>query len=356
METRTRTVPSGRTVVTGSSDGSARLWNALPQGALTTIDRQDSVVRSFWAGRRVVSVAGSEARVLTPAGHVVQRLRMPEPIGPFAADGSTIALADRAGNLLLDRGGAVSLKRGAGATAVAVEPNGRVLVGRDGTVGYAGASPVLMRVGGRVLGLSTGGDRILVRLLDAIRVYTDSGRLVSTIHTSALHAVLSPGGRAVATTRATIAQVWDAATGRPRHTLTGHRSLVTDAEFSPNGLEIVTVSDDHTGLLWSARSGRLLHDLRGHILPIQTGRFSPDGQWIVTASQFTAGLFNARSGQLLFNLGRHTAQLTGASFSPDGKWILTGSKDGTARVYRCVICEPLPGLEAAAEARLQALR
>jgi WD40 repeat protein len=76
----------------------------------------------------------------------------------------------------------------------------------------------------------------------------------------------------------------------------------------------------------------------------------------VTASQFTAGLWKTANGQLLFYLGRHAKPLTGASFSPTGDWILTGSKDGTARVYHCLICQPLSGLEATAAARLRALR
>jgi WD40 repeat protein len=96
--------------------------------------------------------------------------------------------------------------------------------------------------------------------------------------------------------------------------------------------------------------------LIGHFFPVNTGSFSPDGHWIVTSSQFTAGLWNAATGQLLFFLGRDTKPLTGASFSPDGRWILTGSEDGTARVYHCVVCQPLPGLEATARDRLRALR
>jgi WD40 repeat protein len=159
----------------------------------------------------------------------------------------------------------------------------------------------------------------------------------------------------VATTKGTIAQLWDASTGKLLHTLSGHGSLVTDVEFSPDGRKVVTVSDDHTGRIWSARSGRLLRVLVGHSFPVNTGSFSPDGHWIVTASQFTAGLWNAGTGQLLSYLVGHTAKLTSASFSPAGNWILTGSEDGTARVYHCVICRPLSGLEAAAKARLRAL-
>jgi WD40 repeat protein len=152
--------------------------------------------------------------------------------------------------------------------------------------------------------------------------------------------------------------LWDASTGRHLHTLTGHSSLVTDAEFSPNGLELLTVSDDHTGRIWNVHSGHLRHGggLVGHSFPVHFGSYSPDGHWIVTASQLTAGLWNARTGQLVSYLVGHTATLTGASFSPTGNWILTGSQDGTARVYQCVICQPLKGLEATARARIRALR
>jgi len=347
---------SGRTVVTGSADGSARLWDALPQGTLTPIDTRKAPVQALWAGDRAVSVSGRQARILSTSGRVVQRLTMPAPIVAAASSGRTVVLSDRTGHLLIDRGGVARLTRGVGATAVAVERGGHVLLGRFGGVGYAAGHPILDRETGRVLGLSTGGNRFLVRLADEIRIYHDDGTLVSTIHTAAQRATLSPGGLAVATTKGKVAQLWDASTGRLRHTLTGHGSLVTDAEFSPNGLQLVTVSDDHMGRVWSARTGRLLHVLVGHFFAIRTGSFSPDGHWIVTASQFTAGLWNADTGQLLFYLGRDAAPLTGASFSPTGNWILTGSEDGTARVYHCAVCEPLSGLEATAKARIRALR
>ena len=213
-----------------------------------------------------------------------------------------------------------------------------------------------------MLSLSTGGGRFLVRLRDELRVYTDAGQLVSTIRVAALHAVLSPGGLGVATTKGKIAQIWDASSGKllhtlhPRNSTVTDSSAVTDAEFSPNGLEVVTVSDDHMGRIWNVRSGHLLRVLVGHSFPVRAGSYSPDGHWIVTASQFTAGLWSSGTGQLLFYLVGHTQPLTGASFSPTGNWILTGSEDGTARVYHCVICQPLPGLVATAEARLRALR
>ena len=347
--------PSGRTVVTGSSGGTARLWDALPQGTLRPVDKRATPVQTLWAGRDLVTVAGRRARILRPTGRLVQQLTMSTPIVAAAARDRTVALADRSGDLLLDRGGVTRLTHGVDATALAVERGGRVLVGRHNTVTSSGGR-VLDVVGGRVLGLSTGGGRFLVRLADSVRVYTEGGDLVSTIGVATPHAVLSPGGLGVATTKGTVAQLWDASTGKLLHTLKGHRSLVNDAEYSPNGRELVTVSTDHTGRVWDTGSGRLRHVLVGHFFAVNTGSYSPDGHWIVTSSQFTAGLWNADTGQLLFYLGRDTKKVTSASFSPVGNWILTGSEDGTARVYHCAICEPLPGLEATARARIRALR
>jgi WD40 repeat protein len=192
-------------------------------------------------------------------------------------------------------------------------------------------------------------------MANEIRVYEDDGTLVSTIDTAAQHAAISPGGLGVATTNGKVAQLWDAATGRLRHTLTGHTSAITDVQYSPDGLDLVTTSVDHSGIVWSARSGRLIRHLIGHAFPVYSGSYSPDGHWIVTSSQFTAGLWNAATEQLTFFLGRTEAPLTSASFSPKGDWILTGSKDGTARIYHCEICEPLPKLEGLAARRLRAL-
>ena len=348
--------PSGRMVVTGSMDGSARLWDALPEGTLTPIDQRTAPVATFFAGPYPVSVSSHTARVLSRGGRVLRTVTLPAPIVASAAHGTTVSFADADGEVVsVPPQGPGSFGSHPGVTSLAYAGRTLLMGFVDGTV-LAANSPLHLRVPGPVRSISTGGGRFLVRLPGSVRVYTDSGKLVSTIDAATPHAVLSPGGLGVATTRGKIAQLWDASTGKLLHTLRGHHSLVTDAEYSPSGLELVTVSDDHTGRIWSARTGRPLHVLVGHFFAVNTGSFSPDGHWIVTTSQFTAGLWNADTGELLFYLGRDTKPLTSASFSPTDNWILTGSEDGTARVYDCVICQPLAGLEATAKARLRALR
>jgi WD40 repeat protein len=346
--------PSGRTVVTGSSDGTVRLWDALPPGTLQTIDTRPSVVQTLFAGNLPVTVAGRQARILTTTGRVLRTVRLRAPITSSVASGRFVALADAVGDLTVaSPSGSRSFERLPGVTALAYA-GGTLLIGLPDHSVRGGK--LHLRTPGPVRSLAAGGDRFLVRLPQQVRVYTDAGTLVSTIRVDAQRATLSRDGRVVATTKGKDAQLWDASTGKLLHTLAGHRSLVADAEFSPDSGELVTVSYDHDGRIWSVRTGRLLHVLRAHFFPVRTGSYSPDGRWIVTASQFTGGLWNAGTGQLVFYVGRDTAPLTGASFSRNGNWILTGSEDGTARVYHCLICQPLPGLEATAAARLRALR
>jgi WD40 repeat protein len=353
---------SGQTVVTGSSDGTARLWDALPQGTLSPIFRSPLPVDTLFVNGRPVVITGRRALVLTTSGQVLETLRMHARVVAAAAEGRLVAALDARGDIAATavNGTETGNQTGIGATAIASESGGPLFAGtKKGSVEKIAAGvdqAVVSGLGGRVLGISVAHGRFLVRLANSVRVYSDSGNLVSTIHTRTPHAVLSPGGLGVATTKGRLAQLWDASTGELLHTLRGHRLPVTDAEYSPNGLELVTVSYDHTGRIWSTRTGRLLHVLVGHFFAVNTGSFSPDGHWIVTSSQFTAGLWNADTGQLLFYLGRDTKPLTGASFSPTGNWILTGSEDGTARVYHCSICQPLSGLERTARQRIRALR
>jgi WD40 repeat protein len=356
--------PSGRTVLTGSNDGTARLWDALPLGTLEPIFKSRKYpVSTLWAGQRPVVIAGEQVRsgLFHPSRPAAKIFQDAWPIVAAAARPGAVAVADSHGNFsLIDRRAGLVLLRHR-VDAMAFTRAGTLLgAGRSGDV-WSWRSPLskahlLARVGTPVLGISTGGKRFLVRLPGSVRVYSDSGNLVSTLPIATQHAVLSPGGLGVATTKGNEAQLWDATTGRPLHTLKGHTSQVNDAEYSPNGLKLVTVSSDHTGRIWSTRTGRLLRKLIGHFFAVNTGSFSPDGHWIVTTSQFSDGLWNADTGQLLFYIGRSTQPLTSASFNPSGNWILTGSEDGTASVYHCVVCQPLSGLEAAARARLRALR
>ena len=332
--------PDGTLLATGSTDKTTRLWLA--------------------AGGRL-------RRVLPQRGHITGLA--------FSRDGGTLVTSSDDGTAAVwnVRTGARDLLL-AGATgavqAAAIAPDGsqyavasadrlgRLYDGTDGRLlaplaGHAGAvTGIGFDASGRVV--VTAGDDGTVRLWDALpsdRFAPSSQRLAG----SAPARVVSPAGGVAATRKGRDAFLVDVGTGRVLHVLAGHRSLVTDVSFSPDGRLLVTASVDHDARLWDVRSGRLLHVLRGHFFPVASASFSPDGRWIVTASQFAAGLWDAQTGLLVEYVRGAPGPLADAAFTRGGATILAVTTDGATSVARCVVCHGLSGLEQAARARLAAL-
>jgi WD40 repeat protein len=64
-------------------------------------------------------------------------------------------------------------------------------------------------------------------------------------------------------------RLWDIKTGKERATLRGHRDLVSDVAFSPDGRHLVTGSYDRTVRVWNLASGEG-QVLSGHVGPVWT--------------------------------------------------------------------------------------
>jgi WD40 repeat protein len=56
------------------------------------------------------------------------------------------------------------------------------------------------------------------------------------------------------------------------------------AAFSPDGVRIVTASEDKTARIWDAATGKEVAVLRGHEGAVLSAAFSPDGSQILTTS------------------------------------------------------------------------
>jgi WD40 repeat protein len=70
------------------------------------------------------------------------------------------------------------------------------------------------------------------------------------------------------------------------------------AQFSPDGLRVLTASLDKTARVWDARIGRPLTEPLGHENMVLSAQFSPDGMRVVTAASYdkTARIWDARTG------------------------------------------------------------
>src|SRR5262249_21304938 len=118
------------------------------------------------------------------------------------------------------------------------------------------------------------------------------------------------------------------------------KALVKSAEFSPDGQRVVTASGD-MAQVWDAASGKPIGEPMKRGLMVSSAQFSPDGQRVVTASGDTAQVWDAASGKPIGAPMKHENDIRSAQFSPDGQRVVTASQDKTARLWDAVSGKPL---------------
>jgi WD40 repeat protein/serine/threonine protein kinase len=268
--------PDGRTIVTGSYDKTARLWEA---------DTARPVGQPMVHSAPVTDVAFS------PDGKIVLT----------GTEDKTARLWDAATGRPLGQ----PLPHPMGVTSVAFSPDGKILLTgcADGTV--------------RQWDAATGRS---------------TGPLI--IHEDAVDAVaFSPDGRSILTAGwPTAARLWDADTGRQIGQSMEHRDRVLGVAFSPDGKILVTGCLDGRVRQWNADTGRPTGPLITHEHAVDAVAFSPDGQSILTGCRDrTAQLWDAATGERLGPPLEHPGAVYAVAFSPDGRSILTGGDDNTVR-------------------------
>jgi WD40 repeat protein len=220
--------PNSNQVVSGSYDGTAKVW-------------------SIKTGCEISTLAGHAGAVTSAA---------------FSPDGFRIITG--------------SLDKTAKIWDAATGREILTLIGNTGPISSVAVSPDGKRI-------VTGSSDKTTKLWDA-----SSGRelLGLTGHTDEVLAVaFSPDGCSIVTGSAdNTAIVWNAATGTQRCTLRGHLDNVNSVAFSPDGRRIVTGSDDHKAKIWDAETGQELLTLKGHTRAIHGVCFSPDGRDVITGS------------------------------------------------------------------------
>ena len=121
-------------------------------------------------------------------------------------------------------------------------------------------------------------------------------------------------------------RVWDAATITQQAEQLG-RGGIREAEFSPDGTRILTTDEDtgsheYFASVWDARLGTELLRLSGHTAHLFSARYNPQGTQIVTASMDgSARVWDAATGKQQLLLGERGYSILTAHYSPDGKQV-----------------------------------
>ncbi len=356
--------PDGRRAVSGSADGTLRLWDLESGQIIRAFEDQtgDSILAvavtpdgrralsGSWDGRlRLWDLESGEIIDAAVRGHgdrIMTVAVMPD--GRRALSGSddqTLRLWDlESGEIIREPEGHTD-----SVMAIAVTQDGCCALSgsADGTLRLwdlksgetirelEGHTPRVMAVavtpdGRRALSGSTNGTLWLWDLesgqtIDKLEGHTDSVTAV---------AVMPDGLRAVSGSWDRMLRLWDLRRGEMIRTLQGHTGGVVAVATTSDGRRAVSGSWDHTLRLWDLESGETIRTFVGHTGEVYVVAITPDGRRAVSGSaDRMVRLWDLESGQTIRKLEGHTDSVTAVTVTLDGRHAVSTSRDQTLRLW-----------------------
>ena len=319
--------PDGSTVVSGSAEGTAKLWSANTRHTDTVLDGGGIVMGFFGGGRHLVVDWTNSVCVWTPESG--GRVDIATPNNMPTLNGITTKTCDvKPDEPLYALGctdGSMELRHLISGAKVASWP------AHDESVGAVAFS----RDGKR---LATGSIRGDVKIWDSAH-WREVAR-IGPVDRHVMCLAFSADGKSLAGSGVSSrVWIWDVETGRQLLELGGHgNEYVGGVAFAPDGklLATTTVSANEARL-WELPSGRQIATLKGHVQGLTGVEFSPDGKTLATVSyDRKVKLWSVSTHQELVTFPFAGWQVAAARFSPDGRALAISYLDGRGSHTRLV--------------------
>jgi WD40 repeat protein len=129
--------------------------------------------------------------------------------------------------------------------------------------------------------------------------------------------------------------LWDVATGQQIRRFEGPVDLVFDVAFGPDERTVLSASGDGSLTLWDVDTGEVLQRYLGHDSWVWSLEVSPDGRYLLSgAEDGVIILWDFETGEELRRFKGHTATVAGLVFSPDGETAFSVALDGALIEWR----------------------
>lgn len=351
--------PDGLTMVTGSHDHTARVWD-LNTGALS------AVLTGHQDGAAALAITPDGTRLITGSYDHTAR------VWDLQTGASLHELQGHEGPVI----------------SVALTP--------DGTQIITGSSDHTARVWdlntGALMGVFEGHQDTIVSLAiapDGERLVTGSwdhtarvwglqsstGKVLGTHQEDVLATAITPDGtKLVTTSRDHAARVWDLETGATLQVLEEPSAVVSSIAITPDGGRLFTGSQSGRLTGWDVETGQLLYSsdrhsfsalamardgifgamghrtgriavwnhhedttrwsIQGHPLRVDAIAITPDAARLVTAAaDKTVKVWDMKTGVFLNELQGVEDSIYAMAFDPEGTLLVTGSRDHTVRIW-----------------------
>ena len=301
-------------------------------------------VETYASLRRGGAAAGDPIVPGDPAGsEMIRRLASTELDHMPPADEPQPSAAERAVLAEWIAGGAAGPDRDASILAHLVVPT---------LPAYPGPQPitsVAIAADGRSRAVARGRGLVLIRAGGEPANLTDLPDRITAVHFDATGTRLVVAGGISGL--AGVVQIRDAADGSIVATLAGHRDLVADAEFSPDGALLASVGFDRSVKIWDVATAAVVRSIDIHNGAVFDVAWHPSGRLVATASaDETVKLWRVSDGARLDTLSQPQGEVTAVVFTPDGGHILAAGRDKRIHAWRLVSLDE-PAINPAVHAR-----